>query len=65
MEDKKMLEMIIGDNGIGLPGDFDLSNGRTMGLQLVDMLVCNQLGGKLAITGDNGTLYKIECNNVN
>ncbi len=65
MEDKKMLEMIIGDNGIGLPGDFDLSNGRTMGLQLVDMLVCNQLGGKLAITGENGTLYKIECNNVN
>ena len=52
------LELIIGDNGIGLPKDFDIETSETLGLQLVNNLI-NQLDGELDIDIDNGTEFKI------
>ncbi len=59
VRNKSALEMIIGDNGRGLPPDIKLSGSRTVGLQMVSMLIRNQLGGSLEITRKNGTVYKI------
>lgn len=50
--------LTVGDNGIGLPGDLDVKNTKTMGMQLIMTLV-NQLEGKLEIVGGLGTTYKI------
>jgi two-component sensor histidine kinase/PAS domain-containing protein len=52
------IELIIADNGIGLPEDIDIENSETLGLQLVYNLI-NQLDGKLKISLDNGTEFKI------
>jgi two-component sensor histidine kinase len=52
------LELIIADNGIGLPKDIDIENSETLGLQLVNNLI-NQLDGELEIDITNGTEFKI------
>ena len=51
-------ELIIADNGIGVPEDFDIEKIETLGLQLVNNLV-NQIDGDIGIDGSNGTEYKI------
>lgn len=50
-------EMIIQDNGIGLPKDFDFENSSTFGLELVHILT-EQLHGKIEIKNENGTFVK-------
>jgi len=49
----------IGDNGIGLPSDFDLSKSNSLGMRLVNNL-CNQLNGEMEIIRDNGTMFHIK-----
>jgi two-component sensor histidine kinase len=53
------LELIIADNGIGLPQDFDYKNTNTLGLQLVDSLV-RQLNGQITLERSQGTEFKIK-----
>ncbi|MDZ8241369.1 MAG: PAS domain S-box protein [Nostoc sp. ChiQUE01a] len=48
--------LIVSDDGIGLPSDFDFKNIASLGLQLVDALTY-QLAGAIKITGENG----VEC----
>jgi len=43
--------LIVGDNGIGLPPDFDFRNTESLGLQLVNILA-NQLEGTIAILNE-------------
>jgi len=52
------LALIVCDNGVGLPDDFDLKTSKTLGLSLVQGLTM-QLGGKLAINTQRGTEFKI------
>ena len=47
-------ELTVADNGVGLPVGFDPKNQKSLGLQLVTMLV-KQLGGQLAIESRGGT----------
>ncbi len=47
-------ELIVADNGAGLPVGFDPKNQKSLGLQLVTMLV-KQLGGSLAFESSGGT----------
>ncbi|MCB9190129.1 MAG: PAS domain S-box protein [Flavobacteriales bacterium] len=56
--DEKM-KLIISDDGIGLPKDFDIENAESLGLQLVTTLV-TQVSGKLDIDVTNGTSFNIE-----
>lgn len=51
-------ELVVADNGIGLPPEFDQENTKTLGLQLVSMLV-QQLKGTIDVQRDNGTSYHI------
>ena len=51
-------ELILGDNGVGLPKDFDISSATTLGILLVNQLV-NQLEGNLKVNTDKGTRYII------
>lgn len=51
-------ELILGDNGVGLPKNFDFSNTTTLGILLVNQLV-NQLEGNIEININQGTQYII------
>jgi len=55
--------LLVGDNGIGLPSDFNLSQSKSLGMRLVNNL-CNQLNGELEIIRENGTLFLIKFENL-
>ncbi|MBL4586606.1 MAG: PAS domain S-box protein [Flavobacteriales bacterium] len=52
------LKLIIGDDGIGLPDNFDIENADTLGLQLVTTLT-TQIAGDLVIDTKKGTSFSI------
>ncbi|MBD0386910.1 MAG: PAS domain S-box protein [Nostoc sp. C3-bin3] len=51
--------LVVSDNGIGLPSNFNFKNMASLGWQLVDALT-NQLGGNLHIIGASG----VQCHMV-
>jgi PAS domain S-box-containing protein len=53
------LELVIADNGVGIPAQVDIAAAQTLGLRLVDTLV-KQLGGELTISGTEGTEIRIK-----
>ncbi len=55
---KNKIELVIGDNGIGLPKDLDIKNTDTLGLQLVLTLV-DQLDAVVDVQREDGTKYLI------
>ena len=57
-------ELIIADNGIGIPEDIDFENIQTLGLQLVNMLV-NQLEGSIKLERKKGTMFRIKFKELN
>ena len=44
------LTVVVVDDGVGLPEDFDPESSSSLGLQIVRTLVVGELGGKLEIT---------------
>ena len=50
--------LIVWDNGIGVPENFDISKAKSLGLRLVTML-CAQLNGQLHVSGQRGTRVEI------
>jgi two-component sensor histidine kinase len=54
---KGRYEIVVRDDGPGLPGGMDLKNPGSMGLQLVDWLV-QQLGGSMNVSSDNGACFR-------
>jgi PAS domain S-box-containing protein len=58
----KELELIVEDNGVGIPDGVDLKNSSTLGLKLVYTLVENQLDGSIGMESENGTKYIIKFN---
>ncbi|MBN1798692.1 MAG: substrate-binding domain-containing protein [Spirochaetales bacterium] len=58
-KDKKTIEMLVGDNGRGLPPAVDFQSTETVGLELIKLLVRNQLEGKIELMKKPGTCYKI------
>ncbi len=50
--------LFVGDDGIGLPEDFDFRNTESLGLRLVNSLV-DQLGGTIDLDRNNGTEFTI------
>lgn len=49
-----LLSLIFKDDGIGLPEDFNIENCKTMGLQIVNILI-RQIDGSIIISNDPGT----------
>jgi len=50
--------LIVSDNGIGIPEDFNLEDSSSLGLQLVEILV-DQVGGEIELKKDSGTEFCI------
>lgn len=56
---KKMVTLLVSDNGKGIPESVDIYNTETLGLQLINSLV-EQIDGKLVLNRENGTEFKIQ-----
>ncbi len=54
------IEIRIQNDGLGLPEGFDFENPETLGLRLIQLLIVEQLDGKLKIESSDGVLYTIE-----
>ncbi|KJR42092.1 PAS domain S-box [Candidatus Magnetoovum chiemensis] len=54
-----LFELIIQDNGIGIPKNVDIRNMKTLGLQLVSDLVDGQLGGQIILDRRKGAKFTI------
>jgi two-component sensor histidine kinase len=50
--------LVVGDNGAGLPHDFDIDSAPSLGLQLVHALA-QQLNSQVTIERGKGTVFKI------
>ena len=60
---ENMVELIVSDDGLGLPTKFEEMNSDTLGLQLVVTLI-EQLDGELIVNTDKGTKYFIKFENI-
>jgi len=56
------LELIVMDDGIGIPDGFDWKNSKSLGLKLVRTLVENQLDGSIDMESNNGIKFTIKFN---
>jgi two-component sensor histidine kinase len=57
------IELTVSDDGIGIPAEMDLEKVESMGLQLVNILVENQLEGEIDLDRDGGTAFRIRFTN--
>ncbi|MDP4844129.1 MAG: tetratricopeptide repeat protein, partial [Salibacteraceae bacterium] len=57
--DQGLFELIVGDNGVGLPKDFTFQSANTLGMELIDTLT-SQLDGKISRVDREGSFFKIE-----
>jgi two-component sensor histidine kinase len=46
---QERLTVLVQDNGVGLPREFDLDSTTSLGLQIVRTLVVSELGGRLEV----------------
>jgi two-component sensor histidine kinase len=53
------VELVIADNGIGIPEGIDFRTTETLGLQLVSILAEDQLGGEIQLIKNKGTEFRI------
>jgi len=56
--EEKSFYLEVSDNGVGLPPELDLTETKTMGMQLVKVIV-EQLGGTIEVERQEGTVFKI------
>ena len=54
------IELIIQDDGVGLPEDFDIHTTKSLGLRLITSIVKGQLLGNIACDTTEGTKYMIQ-----
>lgn len=54
------IEIVVRDNGLGLPDDVDIHQPQSVGLHLVNGLAKNQLDGKIEVRRDAGTEIRIK-----
>ena len=52
------LQLVVGDDGVGLPAGLDVRKSPSLGLQLVGMLA-HQLGARLAVDAGAGTTIRL------
>ncbi|MGD2249369.1 MAG: histidine kinase N-terminal 7TM domain-containing protein [Candidatus Methanofastidiosia archaeon] len=53
------IELEVSDNGVGMPGNIDFRNTKTLGLHLVTILAEDQLDGDITLDRNNGTKFYI------
>ena len=57
--DDNDIELIVSDNGVGIPADLDFRNTQSLGLQLVVALV-NQIKGNIELNRTEGNEFRIK-----
>ena len=60
--DENSAELIISDDGVGLPNSFDWKTANTLGLRIVKDIVERQLDGSIDYENRNGTTFTITFN---
>jgi len=58
--EKGWIELIISDNGVGFPKELDFRKTKSLGLQLVNTLVKDQLDGEIELDRSAGTKFEIK-----
>jgi len=58
------IELVVGDNGVGIPEDIDFKRTKSLGLHLVTMLAENQLHGDITLDRSKGTEFTIKFKEV-
>jgi PAS domain S-box-containing protein len=58
------VEIIVSDNGVGLPEEVDIHHTESLGMKLVAILAEDQLDGEVTVDRNGGTTYIIKLNNV-
>ena len=53
-----LLSLVVGDDGIGIPADFDWQDTTSLGMCLVSSLV-DQVNGTITLDRKNGTVFTI------
>jgi len=53
------VELVVSDNGVGIPEGLEFGNPESLGLRLVTMLVEDQLGGQVELDRTEGTRFQI------
>ncbi len=59
------LELLVDDDGHGIPQDSSFESATTMGMQMVNDLACSQLDGKLSINRAKGTCVHFQFTTEN
>ena len=54
-----VFEIIVADDGVGIPSELEIRNTDTLGMQLVFMLVERQLNGSVDMAVDKGTVITV------
>ncbi len=62
MEDR--IEIVVSDNGVGIPKDLAIDKADSLGLRLVRIIVEDQLDGTLEVKSEGGTLFRITFREV-
>jgi two-component sensor histidine kinase len=57
--DGNQVEMIVRDDGVGIPATLDFRRADSLGLQLLITLVEEQLRGEIDLDRTNGTRFRI------
>ncbi len=53
------VDLVVADNGVGLPRDFDFRTSSSLGLQAVVALAEHQLGGRIEVLPPPGTAFRV------
>ncbi|GEM_PF-2433436 len=56
------IELVVSDNGAGMPNGFNLAQARSLGLQLVQSMSERQLQGTIDLHRNNGTRFTLTFN---
>ncbi|MES2680144.1 MAG: sensor histidine kinase [Bacteroidota bacterium] len=64
VEHEKTFTLAISDNGIGLPTDFDSTERKTLGMELIYILA-EQLDSQLTIENVTGTMFTLQIKKTN
>ncbi|CAG1000501.1 putative sensor histidine kinase pdtaS [Methanosarcinales archaeon] len=63
--DENNFELVVSDNGVGIPEDLDIRKTQSLGLRLITMLVDDQLEGEINLVRGKGTEFQIKFKGAN
>ena len=58
------IELLVSDDGVGIPEDLDFRNTKSLGLHLVTILAEDQLQGEIKLDRNKGTEFQIKLRDV-